>query len=159
MVSDGLLHVIIEAAAEYDLPPENVLAVVLQESGGKPNAKRYEPGFFEHYIVPLGVDDPEEAKGLATSWGEMQVMGQVAREMGYTGPFQTILDDHTLAINLGCRHLAAKYKRYFRRYGWDGVFAAYNGGSVRFDFEGKFVNQRYVDEVNEKLEIAKQHFD
>jgi soluble lytic murein transglycosylase-like protein len=146
--------VAIEAAAgKYGIDPDLVEAMVMTESSGRPQATRYEPAFYQRYIVPL--DLPEaEGKKRATSWGLLQIMGQSAREDGYKGEIEALLDIHA-GLEWGVRHLAKKIKRY----GEDDInraVAAYNAGNVRIVPEtGKFVNQSYVDRVNGFLKKIK----
>lgn len=143
-----------EAALDAGLPISVVRGVVQQESQGFPKATRYEPGFYLQYIckgwvatllkkLKLGLDSAE-AKGRATSWGLMQVMGQSAREMGFTGPFSDLLIPE-VGLYWGCKHLAIKKRLYFARYGWAGVLSAYNAGSPLVLKSGKYKNQHYVD--------------
>jgi soluble lytic murein transglycosylase-like protein len=97
-------------AARFGLQPELVCAVIEQESAWRADAVRYEPAFYDRYIVPLIVSwslSDDEAKGRATSWGLMQVMGQVAREKGFQRPFQELCDPST-GIYVGCQVLKAK---------------------------------------------------
>ena len=106
-----LLLTLAEAAArDHALDPVLVKAVVEQESSWNPEAYRYEPAFFEHYIVPLNLKDATEANGRAISWGLMQVLGEVAREVGYSGEFLTSLLTPEIGLEYGCRHLANKLK-------------------------------------------------
>jgi len=70
-------------------------------------ATRYEPGFYTRYILPLrGKLKAGEAHGRATSWGYCQVMGQVAREFGFSGPFLAQLCDPAINFEFGARKLA-----------------------------------------------------
>jgi soluble lytic murein transglycosylase-like protein len=84
-----------------------VCAVVEQESAWDTHAIRYEPGFRAHYVAPLGLPPTEEI-ARSISWGLMQVMGQVAREHGFTGKFLSALSDPNVGIAIGCAVLAAK---------------------------------------------------
>ena len=89
-----------------------VCAIIEQESAWNPEATRYEPAFYQHYIVPLIASQDlsqGEATGRATSWGLMQVMGQVAREHGMAGPFQELLTP-AVGIHWGCIVFASKLK-------------------------------------------------
>jgi Transglycosylase SLT domain len=70
----------------FDLDPALVCAVIEQESAWNTNAIRYEPVFRERYLLPLKLAPTEEV-ARSMSWGLMQVMGQVARENGFTGEF------------------------------------------------------------------------
>jgi soluble lytic murein transglycosylase-like protein len=133
-----------EAALAAGIPISIVTGIVCQESSGNPRATRYEPGFFKKYIIKMGLKG-KEGKERATSWGLMQIMGEVARERGFKGPFQNLLISE-IGLYWGCRQLKVFYGRYFGAYGWAGVISAYNAGSPRL--KGKqFVNQYYVDRV------------
>lgn len=93
----------------HNLEPALVCAVIEQESEWNPWAMRYEPDFFYRYIAPLSRTSPmttTESYMRAVSWGLMQVMGQVAREHGFTGAFLAELCDPAVGIEFGCRVLA-----------------------------------------------------
>jgi soluble lytic murein transglycosylase-like protein len=112
------------------------------------------------FPAPPGVPRDEEWQGQQASWGLMQVMGGVARELmrtiaGGRAPLflGELIADPSLAVDLSCRHLKAKLARY------DGDtasgIAAYNAGSavVLADAQGRkvFGNQVYVDKVTAAL--------
>jgi len=120
-----LLALVQDAARAHDLWPELVCAVIEQESAWNRWAVRYEPGFYKRYIEPQlarpGGDDAirharahraplseTEARARAFSWGLMQVMGQVAREHGFSGNSLAELCDPATGLDVGCRVLAAK---------------------------------------------------
>lgn len=95
------------AAAQHNLDPALVCAVVEQESNWEPFAIRYEPAFRARYVAPLGLPPTEEV-ARSTSWGLMQVMGQLAREHGFGGKFLSALCDPQTGLSVGCAALAAK---------------------------------------------------
>ncbi len=102
-----------EKAARHDLYPELVCAICEQESNWNPWAVRYEPAFFARYVAPAYTSSPHpwtitEAQARATSWGLMQVMGQVAREHGFKADFLSQLCDPGLGLEIGCLVMAAK---------------------------------------------------
>ena len=71
-----------------------------------------------------------------------QIMGGVARELGFAG-YLPELCDPAVGLEYSCRHL----KRYYTKYGnWPDTIASYNAGSPRKIGE-IFVNQSYVDKV------------
>jgi soluble lytic murein transglycosylase-like protein len=124
-------------AAKYALNPCLVAAVCEQESGWNPFAVRWEPAFFQKYIVPQGLENSTEAHTRAMSFGLMQIMGEVARELGFDGKFLTQLCDPDVSLDFGCR----KLKKCFVEHGvavapsgaldaeWP--LLAYNGGADR----------------------------
>jgi|SRR5437868_1412600 len=100
-----------KAAASSSLDPSLVCAIIEQESAWNPWAMRYEPAFFAKYVAPLYTNNKvsaSEAYARGFSWGLMQVMGQVAREIGYAEPFLSALCDPADALEIGCRILRKK---------------------------------------------------
>lgn len=95
------------AAAAHALDPALVCAVVEQESAWDPHAIRYEPAFRMRYVAPLGLSATEEI-ARSISWGLMQLMGQLARERGFTGHFLSALCDPAAGLDVGCLVLASK---------------------------------------------------
>lgn len=128
--------IIAKEAQAFNLPAALIAAIITIESGGDNHAMRYEPAFEARYlkksllaiktIAPCS--EATERIARACSWGLMQVMGQVARERGYDGPFLSALGEPAIGIHYGCKHLAMKYKSYFHNNGWPGVISAYNAG-------------------------------
>ena len=121
----GLLALAHDAAQAHALWPELVCALIEQESSWNRWAVRYEPAFYKRYIEPQmaqpsGEDSNHrarthraplsdtEARARAFSWGLMQVMGQVAREHGFSGYSLAELCDPATGLDVGCRVLAAK---------------------------------------------------
>src|SRR5271163_3329752 len=94
-------------AYEHGLDPALVCAVVEQESAWDAHAIRYEPGFRARYVAPLELP-PTEETARSISWGLLQVMGQVAREHGFQGPFLSALCDPSAGLEIGCTVLASK---------------------------------------------------
>jgi hypothetical protein len=102
--NDELTRTIAEQHGVYETL---VCAVVEQESAWDTHAIRYEPKFRAHYVASLGLPPPEEI-ARSISWGLMQVMGQVAREHGFSGKFLSALSDPSVGIAMGCEVLGAK---------------------------------------------------
>ena len=111
----------------YGLDPKLVAAIVYQESRGNIYATRYEPNFKRRY---LDGKSKERLRGYwpkqiptydteimlrATSFGPMQVMGQVAREYGFEGQYLTELCSADVGIGIGCFYLASLYNRAKRK--------------------------------------------
>lgn len=98
-------------------------------------------------------DRDQEFWAQQASWGLMQVMGAVAREMGFKGPYLPQLCEPSVGVEIGCLYLARLLK-------WANgniaqALAAYNGG-----FEGNrvepFRNQAYVTKVFDTRAVVKQ---
>lgn len=101
-----------KTALAHGLDAALVCAICEQESSWNPWAMRYEPLFFAKYVAPLYTNNKvsaTEAYARGFSWGLMQVMGQVAREAGYSEPFLSSLCDPTDALEIGCRVLRKKF--------------------------------------------------
>lgn len=151
-VPESVLEALRAAAARHGLDPLLVLAIAQHESICVPWKTRFEPRPFasgRYDVFPrehasrLGISEQTERVGQNTSWGLMQVMGFVARELGFDG-YLTQLCDLELGPEYGCRQL----KRMLQRWGEEEkAVAAYNAGSPRMTSAGMYENQRYVDSV------------
>jgi hypothetical protein len=86
--------------------PAIVCGIVEQESAWNTWAIRYEPKFFAKYVAPLytqgKITSATEAWARGFSWGPMQLMGEVAREIGYSGPLPQLCEFST-GVTWGCR--------------------------------------------------------
>lgn len=146
-------ELIAQAATQNGLPVSIVSALVKVESSSNSFASRYEPDYSYLWSVkankpyrvrpadksldrapvdftaPRGVSVHTEWIAQQTSYGLMQVMGAVARELGFAGPFLTALCDPAVGLSFGCILLANLKRRYLSKYGWEGVLRGYNGGS------------------------------
>lgn len=147
----NLENLIADSADNANVPVRLVKAVVQVESNNNPWAVRYEPAFFERYVsgqghkVYPGCSRDTEERLRACSFGLMQIMGQVAREAGFSGTFLTELCNPEMGLYWGCLHL----RKQLDRYSGDeySAVAAYNAGSARRVSNGRFRNQDYVDKV------------
>jgi soluble lytic murein transglycosylase-like protein len=100
-----------KTAAAHSLDPALVCSIIEQESSWNPWAMRYEPLFFAKYVANLYTNNKitaSEAYARGFSWGLMQVMGQVAREIGFDGTFLSALCDPEQGLATGCRLLRKK---------------------------------------------------
>jgi soluble lytic murein transglycosylase-like protein len=138
-----LIH---QVAATYQLDPTLLEGQVLTESDGDPNAFRFEKAFYERYILdkPLTIAKAGAYGPFAAcSVGLMQIMVEVAYELGFDGRPEQLF---TPRVNLAWG--ARKLRRLLDWADGDIVRAlcAYNGGAV-----GNAVrplrNQRYADKV------------
>lgn len=115
---------IMTAARDTGLSPRLIAAVIMTESAGEIWAFRYEPAFYKKYLQgkslkvlgghvpsPDVVSTETELFGRAVSWGAMQMMGQVAREHGFSEDHLTKLMEPEYNIPLGARILAKKISK------------------------------------------------
>lgn len=127
-------------STEMGMPVNLVRAVVMTESSGKWDATRFEPGWKYWFKRNLGAKG--EKRGQATSWGPMQVMGAVAREMGFTGDFKKLCGSE--GIVYGCRKLKSLYNKHGT---WDNAIRAYNTGRPHSTRAG----EKYLAKVKKHL--------
>lgn len=141
-----------DAARAHDVEPALAWGVLWRESAGEVWAYRYEPGwrwFTDHLGRPLGQGrqhaaqhlSPTEFNAQSASWGLMQVMGSVARELGHRGPISTLLVHPSEAVWLGCKKLGQLTYRF--RGSIEDAVSAYNDGDGYADRD----NESYVEAV------------
>src|SRR5262245_56628110 len=100
-------------AEKAKLDPALVCDLCHWESGDwNPWALRYEPAFFKQYVEPLQGLSTTEKHARSCSYGLMQIMGQVAREFGFSGAYLTQLCDPETNLLYGCKKLARSLDRY-----------------------------------------------
>lgn len=156
------------ASAKCQIDPDLVEALVIVESGGDEFAWNPEPNYRYFWDVkrnapfrptlreearskfppkdfPTIAGDPDqEWWGQQASWGLMQVMGAVARELGYRGRYLPSLCHIDTNLALGCLKLRQLLT-------WaDGdeeqALAAYNGGRAG-NLRRPFRNELYAAKV------------
>lgn len=148
--------IIEKVALQFGYDPDLIEAIVIKESSGNAFAARYEPAW-KYFYSPsifakkLGITFVTEMNHQATSWGLMQVMGSVARELGYDSHLPGLVIPE-VSLTYGIRQLV----RVGRLFSGDDQIAAYNAGAPRKDANGRYVNQKYVDDVNINLSILKK---
>ncbi len=149
MTKEQLIVLAEQAAQAHGLDPVLVKAVCHHESGNwKPWAIRYEPAFYTRYISSMTGLSETEKQGRAFSYGLCQIMGQVARELGFSGTYLTELLDPVPNLEYGCKKLARCMKNA------DGdvrkALLSYNGGGnlAYPDLVMKLMKQYTRPEVN-----------
>lgn len=138
MTKDDLIALARQKASEHGLDGNLICAIIEQESAWNPWAIRYEPAFLSRYIAPLytaGKLSATEAYSRSFSWGLMQVMGQVARENGYSLHTLAELCDPAIGIEFGCAVFAKRMER--AKGDAKAALLSWNGGG----------NPNYPDEV------------
>lgn len=132
--------------------PVIIYAIIGKESSYNPWAMRYEP-FFKYTLAHrewasrLGLSQETELMAQKTSWGLGQLMGGVARELGFKGHLPELCVPE-VSLPLCVRH----FKNKLQKYGEEGAVAAYNQGNDRRTPSGMFANQvSYVDPVYRKI--------
>jgi soluble lytic murein transglycosylase-like protein len=139
---DSIIAAIRRHADSRGIAPSLLLALVEQESDFYPWATRSESGFHSKYVIPLAANGAipfTELFQRSISWGLGQVMGQTARESGYTGPIGQLLEVET-NLHVTCNVFEAR----LRAVGGDPRLALlrYNGGG----------RPAYADEVLHRME-------
>lgn len=134
--------------AEFGVNPLLIEAVIMIESSGMKWASRYEPNWRwflnpVKYAKILISTQKTERIHQATSWGLMQVMGTVARELGFKGHLPKLCDPHT-GIYYGTKKLSILLKKHGPA---PRALAAYNAGSPNSKAGAK-----YAQKVLKKLE-------
>lgn len=154
------LNVIYECSIEQEVPWTLVAAIVQTESAGDPLAARFEPDYkYLFKVVEFAKDNNisqmTEMVMQKTSWGLVQMMGGVARELGHQGSILEMLKPE-VNLALGCKHI----KRLINRHPvLDDMIASYNAGSPIKGLDGKYKNQDYVTKVNGYLKALNETFD
>lgn len=148
MIPIRIIDIVSKESKVAGVPPLLALAITEVESAGSPVAVRFEPGWKYHYKVEefaksCQITADTERVLQACSFGVMQVMGTVARELGFTGNLIQLSDPY-IGAKYGCLKLA---KLFSLLKSTDDVIAAYNAGSPMRNSDGKYVNQKYVDKV------------
>lgn len=135
---------IAEAAAAHGLDPRVVEAVVAVESSGRTYAYRYEAGFWAKYLANHADYRHAVPERVSASYGLMQVMFPVAREMGFPFADPELLFVPSTGLEYGCRKLASLLK-------WSEgdlvqALCAYNGGKGN-NVRAPFRNISYANRV------------
>src|SRR5579862_3189197 len=112
-MSDEVLIALAKSCAiTAGIDPVLCCAVCEQESfpPWNPWSIRYEPAFYDRYMARMTNISATEAHARATSWGLMQLMGETAREEGYTGYLPQLCDPET-GLERGLIHLRRELLR------------------------------------------------
>lgn len=142
------VSMITNIATAYGLDPHLVGAIVMQESRGDNMAVRYEKDWRylykpEEFSQALNITKATETMLQSCSWGYCQIMGSVARELGFMQPLQRLCEED-IGLQYGCKQLQKLQAKYPKM---QDAISAYNQGSPRKDLAGLYLNVSYVDSV------------
>lgn len=148
--------IIVENAKKTGISPNLIAALIHQESAGNIYAVRYEPGFFDRYVktrtkdtlqgfVPSMCTLETEKRLRATSFGLVQMMGQVARERGFRGQFLSEIIDPETNVRLGTEFLQTLLLKYDST---EAALLRWNGGG----------NKNYAKEVLGHIDSGACHY-
>jgi soluble lytic murein transglycosylase-like protein len=132
---------ILQAAREHGVDPNLVEAMVVVESSGRADAFRFEPNFWVKYLEKNPEYQGEIPRRVSSSYGLMQIMLPVARELGFKQQPEYLFVT-TVNLYFGCKLLANLVK-------WSDskipkALEAYNGGKGSV---GSIATQRYAAKV------------
>jgi hypothetical protein len=160
----------------YRVDPTVIVALIDVESDGNPYAWNPEPKYRYFWNVKtrapfrkltaeesanetppkdfpcLAGDSDQEWWAQQASWGLMQVMGAVAREAGYQGPYLTRLCDPYLNLEFGIRHFKSQLD--WAKGDTRAALAAYNGGRAGNSPGKPLRNAGYADKVLSRRKVA-----
>ncbi len=124
------------------------LAIAEAESQFDEYAARFEANWkyllsVESFAKSSHISGDTERIFQMTSWGMMQVMGSVARELGHRVNLN-MLTKPELGLKFGCLKLREVCKRYSKL---DDQISAYNSGIPKLTVSGQYYNQTYVNKV------------
>lgn len=163
------------AAAKHGIDSKVLCGQIQVESAGNPLAVRFEPHYRYLWDLRLGkpfrtLDESELLRRRAPadfyghggnheqewalqscSLGLAQLMGAVARELGFTGPFLSALLTPDVNVEYQCRKLRTDLK-------WSGgdirsALAAFNGGRKGNQPGGALRNEAYVKKVEAAMRL------
>lgn len=133
---------------KYGVDPFLAYAISNTESALQPFTSRYEHLF--NYLVrvadfakALKITEMTEQVHQKTSWGLMQTMGAVARELGFKDHLVKLTIPE-ISIEYGCRKINTLMNRYSDV---SDVVSAYNMGSAKKTAEGVYLNKEYVNNI------------
>lgn len=134
-------------ALRRNIPYSLVMSIISVESAFDTYAVRYEPkwSWFSrpgYWSFKDAITDETERVLQKMSFGLMQIMGAVARELGHDGSLLELVNPQ---VNIALGTL--KLSQLLEKYSLHSAIAAYNAGSPRLLPSGEYTNQKYIDAV------------
>lgn len=149
ITTQEVLELIASMSKPLGLDPKMAQAIALTETNAKLFLVRYEPlwPYFSQvdiHAARLGISIPTEKVLQAMSYGPLQIMGSVARELAYTEMLTqlNLPEDGIRIALLKLQTVARRYKKL------EDVFSAWNAGTPVYKSNGGLMNQSYVDKAN-----------
>jgi soluble lytic murein transglycosylase-like protein len=139
-------------ANELKLDQKLVSAIIWQESKANPQAIRFELIYYNNtgriYLPQVfaqknNITLQTEYTLQCFSFGPMQIMGAIARKLGFAESLVKLLSAD-LGIYWGCQLLSSIAKSHSSI---EDIIATYNHGSPTKDGNGQYIVQAYVDSV------------
>lgn len=148
MRSDLVAQIHIIANGEK-VPADLLCAMVETESAGNQWAMRYEARWKwfvdpQKYATRNGVSYSTEKMLQQFSYSYLQVMGAVARELGFEGPLIQLCADGELGLKMGARKLKTLLDKYPIE---NDAIASYNAGLPFKTENGLYQNEQYIQKV------------
>lgn len=149
---------IVSAAEKFRIDANLIRAIARVESNLDNWSVRYEPtlklandvtGYAQKNLITYATEEVLQHM----SFGLMQILGVVARDLGFTDKL-VMLCIPEIGLFYGCKQL----QRLQQRYGEDeaSVISAYNAGTAKKTDGGMYINQSYIDKVyGELLKLRK----
>lgn len=139
---------ILDISQIYEIDASIIAGLVMTESASNPYAMRYEPEWryvykTKEFSEKIRCTRNTEIIGQKTSWGLIQIMGTVAREMGFMGWFSELCNP-PIGLEFGIKYFSKKMRQYVVL---DHAISAYNHGRPWLLKDGTYGNQAYVDKV------------
>ena len=148
------LSLITSISNHYNIDKVLILAMCDVESAytWNPWIVKDEPGWtrfldIQSYARAIHITIATEAALQRMSWGLMQVMGTVARELGHS-TMLTELCKPEVVVDLGCKKMRKLLDYYGNR---EDAISAYNQGGTKKSVTGAYLNQGYVDSVLSRM--------
>lgn len=146
-----MIEVVSIKALSYGIDPFLAQAIAQIESNLDPWKMRYEEKWMYFYLPAqysknLGISVLTERTLQQFSYGLMQVMGSVARELGFDRELIKLCDPE-IGAQYGCMKLSDLKKKYSDELD---LISAYNAGTP-LKLNGKYRNEDYVKKVTECL--------
>lgn len=154
-VPDQYALILTESCHKEGVDPNLLSAIITVESSWNTYAARYESNYSyannqEHFAKLNGISILTEDKLQCFSLGLGQVMGGVARELGFAGPLPSLCDPK-LGISLAAHYFKVRCLKYAKL---EDQIVSYNAGSPVMR-NGLYVDQVYIDKVMRVLNEGK----